>query len=57
MSASIRSLRRQNKHRRRVTLELRVPNAWAQWLTGMTTAEREHLIATAIKKYIKDQAL
>lgn len=55
MSASIQSLRKQNKHRRRVTLELRVPNAMAQWLMGMTTAEREHVLAVAIKKYTKDQ--
>lgn len=53
--SSIRSLRKRHKQRRRVTLELRVPNAWAQWLMSMTTAEREHILAVAIKKYIKAQ--
>lgn len=53
MSASIRSLRKQNKQRRRVTLEFRVPDDMAQWLMGMTTAEREHVVAAAIKKYTK----
>jgi hypothetical protein len=53
--SSIRALRKQNKHRRRVTMELRVPNAMAQWLMSMTTAEREHLVASAIKQQLKEQ--
>lgn len=56
MSLSIRSLRERNKQRRRVTLELRVPDYIAQWLMRMTTAKREHVVAAAIKKYTKEPA-
>jgi hypothetical protein len=53
MSTSIRSLRKRNKQRRRLTLGLRVPSYMAQWLADMTAAGRD--IAVAFKKYIKAQ--
>lgn len=54
MSASIRSIRILNKARRRVTIELRVPEVLACLLRNMTTAEREHLVTVAVKRAIKE---
>jgi len=56
MSASARSIRIINKARRRVTIELRVPDAIAHLLNGMTTAEREHLVTMAVKRAVKEPA-
>ena len=55
MSTSIRSLRKRNKQRRRLTLGLRVPSYMAQWLADMTAAGREHGFAVVFKKYTKAQ--
>lgn len=55
MSASARSIRVLNKARRRVAIELRVPDAIAYLLRNMTTAEREHFVTVAVKRATKEQ--
>lgn len=55
MSASARSIRMLNKTRRRVTIELRVPDALACLLRNMTAAEREHFVTVAVKRATKEQ--